>query len=394
MRAGRKSLWRVPAIAAAVVFLSLSVFAAGLPHYLITNNDRSTANSATFYTIGAGGQLTQAAVVPTGGFGWDGLGYVVTNKINVSHDRTAGDCVYLSDFVSVNGVGHPDVAAISIATLKVTGNFQGSQSDQAQTLGMGLANNAGYVYANFTASQTIGTFKKMAGCKLQFVQDTAATGLGGGSIVGMMAHHNILVVTFGDGSIQSFDISNGAAVSNGDLQYSTGHVQNGRNPSAVDITADGHFAVFGDSTSFVEVSDLSSGKLTPTVVYSGLGSDSAVGGIWLSPDETVLYLSNFSSGQVEAAFFDKTTGVTSAGCTSAVLKGYNHLWAFLAGLATSNRTGTGGALYVAEPDTRIGIVRLTSSGGTCSFAESPNSPVADTSTETLESIGVFPPRPF
>ena len=394
MRAGRKSLWRVPAIAAAVVFLSLSVFAAGLPHYLITNNDRSTANSATFYTIGAGGQLTQAAVVPTGGFGWDGLGYVVTNKINVSHDRTAGDCVYLSDYVSVNGFGHPDVTAISIATLKVTGNFQGSQSDQVQTLGMGVTSNAGYVYANFTGSQTIGTFKKMAGCKLQFLQDTAATGLGGGSIVGMMAHQNILVVTFGDGSIESFNISTGVAVSNGDLQYSTGYLQNGYAPSAVDVTADGHFAIFGDFSNVAEVSDLSSGKLAPTVVYSGLGSGSGLGGIWLSPDETVLYISNFSSGQVEAAFFDKTTGTVSAGCTSAVLKGYNHLWSFVAGMATANRTGTGGALYVAEPDTRIGIVRLTSSGGTCSFAESPNSPVADTSTETLESIGVFPPRPF
>jgi len=83
------------------VLLSLGAFAAGLPHYLITNNDNSQANSATFYTIAGGGQLTQAAVVPTGGFGWDGLGYVVTNKINVSHDRTAGDCVYLSDYVSV-----------------------------------------------------------------------------------------------------------------------------------------------------------------------------------------------------------------------------------------------------------------------------------------------------
>ena len=394
MRAGRKSLWRVTAIGAAVVFLSLGVFAAGLPHYLITNNDNSQANSATFYTIGGGGKLTQAAVVPTGGFGWDGLGYVVTDKINVSHDAIAGDCVYLSDYVSVNGFAHPDVTAISIATLKVSGNFQGSQSDQVQTLGMGVTSNAGYVYANFTGSQTIGTFKKMAGCKLQFVQDTAATGLGGGSIVGMMAHQNILVVTFGDGSIESFNISTGVAVSNGDLQYSTGYVNSGYAPSAVDITADGHYAVFGDFPNVAEVSDLSSGKLAATAVYSALGSGSGLGGIWLSPDETVLYISNFSSGQVEAAFFDKTTGTVSAGCTSAVLKGYNHLWAYVAGMATANRTGTGGALYIAEPDVRIGIVRLTSSGGTCSFAEAPSSPVLDSSTRTIESVGVFPPRSF
>jgi hypothetical protein len=259
---------------------------------------------------------------------------------------------------------------------------------------MGLANNAGYVYANFTASQTIGTFKKMAGCRLRFLTDTPATGLGGGSIVGMIAHQNILVVTFGDGSIESFNVSSGVPVSNGDLQYSTGYLQNGYAPSAVDVTADGHFAVFGDLSNVAEVSDISSGKLAATVVYSGLGSGSGMGGIRLSPDETVLYISNFSSGQVEAAFFDKTTGAVSAGCTSAALKGYNRLWAYVAGMANANRTGTGGPLYIAEPDARIGIVRLTVAGGTCSFAEAPSSPVLDTSTRTIESVGVFPPRSF
>jgi hypothetical protein len=372
-------------------FLCVSSGFAQIPHYLITNNDNSQGNSATFYTIGAGGKLTQAAVVSTGGLGWDGLGYVVTNKINVAHDRFAGDCVYLSDYVAGP---HPDVTAISIATLAVTGQFQGSQTDQAQNLGMGLANNAGYVYANFTASQTIGTFKKMAGCQLQFLTDTPATGLGGGSIVGMIAHRNILVVTFGDGSIESFNVSSGVPVSNGDLQYSTGYLQNGYAPSAVDVTADGHFAVFGDFSNVAEVSDISSGKLAATVVYSGLGSGSGMGGIRLSPDETVLYISNFSSGQVEAAFFDKTTGAASAGCTSAALKGYNRLWAYVAGMANANRTGTGGPLYIAEPDARMGIVRMTVAGGTCSFAEAPSSPVLDTSTRTIESVGVFPPRSF
>src|SRR5437868_11832669 len=115
MRAGRKSLCRATALTATVLFLSLGVFAAGLPHYLITNNDRSTANSATFYTISAGGKLTQVAVVPTGGFGWDGLGSVATNKINITHDNK-GDCAYLSDYVSVGGVQRTDVTAMSIAT--------------------------------------------------------------------------------------------------------------------------------------------------------------------------------------------------------------------------------------------------------------------------------------
>jgi hypothetical protein len=111
-------------------FLCVSSGFAQIPHYLITNNDNSQGNSATFYTIGAGGKLTQAAVVSTGGLGWDGLGYVVTNKINVAHDRFAGDCVYLSDYVAGP---HPDVTAISIATLAVTGQFQGPKPIKSKT---------------------------------------------------------------------------------------------------------------------------------------------------------------------------------------------------------------------------------------------------------------------
>ena len=78
----------------------------------------------------------------------------------------------------------------------------------------------------------------------------------------MAVHANLLVVTYVDGSIESFETSNGEPVPSGDKQNSTGFVEEGDEPGGVDITSDGHYAIFGDVsvTTTVEVSDISSGS--------------------------------------------------------------------------------------------------------------------------------------
>jgi hypothetical protein len=129
-------------------------------------------------------------------------------------------------------------------------------------------------------------------------------------------------------------------------------------------------------------------------VYSGLGSGETSINVRLSPDETLLYLSEFSTGQVSAAFFDKTTGVLTFGCESPVLNGYRSQWVGTYTLQTKNTSGTGGVVYVAEPDTDIGVVGVTASGGTCSFNEAAFSPVYEHHTISFESLAVFPPRAF
>jgi hypothetical protein len=214
----------------------------------------------------------------------------------------------------------------------------------------------------------------------------------------MVARKNILVATFIDGSIGSFNTAAGIPVPNGDLQFSTDHTQNGGSPEGVDATADGHFVIFGDgggpATARAEVSDISSGHLTPTIVYSGLGSGETAINLRLSPDESLLYLSEFSAGRVSAAFFDKTTGTLTFGCESPVMRGYQSLWVGTYALRTVATTGSGGLVYVAEPDTYVGAVNVRSNSGSCSLVEAAFSPVADHNTITMESIDVFPPRPF
>lgn len=276
----------------------------------------------------------------------------------------------------------------------MTGNFKGSGSDTGITNGIGLAVNPNYLYASFTDSNNIGTFSVAAGCALAFVGNVAVEGLHKGVINGMKLHDDLLVVTYDDGSIESFEVSGGMPVSNGDEQDSTG--RGGSNfPTGIDVTKDGHWAIFGDvsNTTVVEVSDLSSGKLSKTVVYH-LGNAVGSANIFLSPDETLLYISNTQGDRLTAARFDATTGKLSKGCKSGSLKGYGSKWAYLASLATETDSGTGGAVYAAEfgAPSSIAIVDVKSSGGACTLKESAKSPVQ--CGGSLLSIAGFPSRSF
>jgi sugar lactone lactonase YvrE len=379
--------------AALVVVCVASGFAAGAgkPHYVVANDDSAGFSSSTvsFYTVGTNGLLTMKRHVSTGGKGIAG-GYFGLNRVSVLNSGKS-ECVYASD------AGTGDIAGIVVQTLKVGGHAKGSANDGGTSNGIGLAMNPQYLYASFTDSNTIGTFQVKPGCKLKFVGDVAVGGLQGGFIDGMVIHGSIMVVTYGDGSIESFNISGGAPVSNGDKQNSTGSRGGNTYPNGIDITQDGHYAIFGDTatSTIVEVSDISSGKLTPTVVYH-LGSGISSSNIMLSPDETLLYISNTQGDRISAAFFDKSTGKLTKGCTSNRLKGYVTDWSYLAGLSLEKATGTGGVVYVAEfgGPSGIGMVNVKSAGGKCTLTESSKSPVSDPNSPGLLSIGVFPPRSF
>jgi 6-phosphogluconolactonase (cycloisomerase 2 family) len=371
--------------------VSTVAFGAGKPHYLVTNDDvpPELISTISFYTVGANGSLTMKTKVLVGEGGIGG-GYFAANRVTVLDSGNA-KCVY----ASVAAAG--DIVGIDVATLKIAGHANGSKQDTGASNGIGLAMNSKYIYASFTDFSTIGTFEVQPGCKLSFVGDITVAGLQGGVVDGMVIHGDIMVVTYGDGSIQSFNIAAGVPVSNGDEQNSTGSSRGNTYPSGVDITQDGHYAIFGDTSPFtvVEVSDISSGKLTPTVFYR-LGNAKNSSNILLSPDESLLYISNNQSGNITAAFFDKSTGKVSRGCVSRPLKGFVTDWSYTASLALEEITGTGGMIYVAEfgAPSSIGEVEVKSASGKCTLTESSKSPIADPNSPGLLSIGAFPPRPF
>src|ERR1700722_11950183 len=372
--------------------LATSGPATGQTNYLVANDDQSgtVREGVSFYTVGTDGQLTRKKEVSTGGFGISG-GYFGADRIRAISGSQG--CVSSSEATT------GDVVGIVVSTLKVGGSAKGSKNDGGTSNGIGLAMNSQYLYASFTDSNTIGTFSVQSGCSLNFLNDTSVAGLQGGIINGMAVHGNMLIATYTDGSIESFNISSGTPVSNGDEQISTAtvRVQGAAYPNSIDITSDGHYAIFGDTATLVavEVSDISSGKLTKTVPYLSKTSINS-GNVMLSPDETVLYVADTEGDAITALFFSKTTGALSPGCTSGAIRGISADWSYLGGLALINQSGNGGGVYVAEfgAPSAIGIVRLKVSGATCTLQEDSKSPVADPTSPGLLSIGNFPPRSF
>lgn len=383
---------RMAVAAVALALCTTSVIAATKPHYVVTNDDGLSANTATFYAIAADGSLSQKKVVKTGGVGFGG-GLLADARVTLLHNK-AQSCVYVSNTTS------NDVSGIDVATLKRTGTFKAGSSDAGGFGGIGLAANRHYLYAGFDFSGTIATYKILSGCKLKFLQDVPAFGLNGGGPDGMAVHGGILVVAYEDGSVESFNIATGVPQANGDKMYSTASGQGDNRPAGVDITQDGKFAIFGDISggTVIEVSDISTGKLTPTIVYTpGAGINS--NNVELSPDESALYISNNQGGTVTVAKFDKATGAVSEGCVSKILRGFNQTWSLTGAVALKNNaTGNGGVVYVAEwgQGTGSGIakLRVKFSAGKCTLTETKNSPFSDKHSPGLVSISSYPPRSF
>ena len=386
MKSLRQSWWlRVAALMAGV--LATSALSAHATEYVFTNDDPGVS----VFAVTPGGVLALQQQLQIGGFG-NVAGFFGANRISVL-DSGNQQCVYAS------AASTGEIAGIVVSTLTVAGSASGSPTDSGAANGIGLAMNSQYLYASFTSSNTIGTFQVQPGCSLTFVADVSGAGLAGGMINGIAIRGNIMIATFTDGSIESFDISAGTPVSNGDEQYSSATLSStdATYPNSIDITSDGHYAIFGDTSTLgvVEVSDISSGKLMPTVVHTTKATISS-SNVMLSPDETLLYAINTQGATVSAMFFDKKTGKLSGGCTSGQLTGESANWSYLAGLGLISETGNGGGVYVAEFGTPSGIamVTLNSSGGNCSLQEAPSSPFADPNSAGLLSIGTFPPRSF
>ncbi|MGC2111563.1 MAG: hypothetical protein WA655_18750 [Candidatus Korobacteraceae bacterium] len=367
---------------------------------LLTNDDGIEHTYVSFFVAGGtqgSPTLTFASDTNTGGKGIGG-GFFGLPRINLLPDSSA-QCVYASNGASGN------ITGINLQTHFVSGPFLASDTDVGDADGIGVVVNANYLYAAFSDSNTIATFSVQSGCALSYLSSIQVAGLNGGLISGMALHGSILVVAYGDGSIESFNVSNGLPVSNNDAQNSTGYVNGGFFPEGVDITQDGHFAIFGDSSlnSVIEVSDISSGRLAPTAEYVVSTPERAVattansGSIRLSPDESLIYVGNNDGGSVAAVFFNSQTGKVSSGCRSATLGGFYNPWAFVGSIATRDTTGSGGVLYVAEygfTGSYIGIVNVNTNGTTCTLTEAPGSGVSDLLSDGLLSITVVPPRPF
>jgi len=380
------------ALAAVTAILSHSASA----QYVITNDSQPFSGNSTsvFKVVGSG--LSFVTTISTGGVGRSST--FASPGINITRTSNSA-CLYIADAGSSKTYPNGDIAAIN-QSLNVVGNFVGSSTDSGTDKGIGLATSKkGFLYAAYSTSQTIGTFKINSNCSLTFIGDTPAVGIRNGGPDGIRVDPtgNILVVTFNEGTIASYNVSSGLAVSNGDAQLSTCNLTIGTDPSGVDLTADSKFAIFGQFSNHtdVDVSPIVGGKLTTTACYPNVGTGGSSDNVWLSPDETLLYIANTLSGQVTAAKFNKNTGAVLPGSTSAALKNYLITWFSLGRVATLKTTGNGSAIFVAESGagltSSIGILKVNANG---TLTEIPSSPVTVSGSPFLSSIAAYPLRPF
>lgn len=381
-----------------------TAFTQTLTPYVITNDDNPAGNSASIFSIGSRGTLNFVTTIPTGGYGRGG-GYAAAGRVGVLRSK-GQNCAYISDALGPNNGRPGDVASIDMSTLKLVGTYTGTALDSGLLWGIGLAENpaATFLFAAYSTSGTIATYAQGPDCTLALKSEIIAIGANVGSVDGMKVTPNgkYLIVAYGDGSIGSYVIhpTTGALTLIGRYLVTDSGLATG-----VDITADSKWAVLG-TVSFltggeVEVAPIhANGSLGATVGYIPIGQGSNSNNAWLSPDETYVYISDNSSGQITAVPFNAETGVinTSAACTSAVLKNFNSTWQMLGNVITTRQTGLGSPLYAAEWSYTnpggIAIVNVAVKGSACALTEAAFSPVADPASDYLMTVGVDPPRKF
>lgn len=372
--------------------------------YVITNDDNIAGNSASIFSIGSKGALSFVTTIPTGSYGRGG-GYAAAGRVGVLRSK-GQNCAYISDALGPNNNRPGDVASIDMNTLKLVGTYPGTPLDSGALWGVGLAENpaATFLFAAYSSSGTIATYAQGPGCTLELKSEIVAIGENVGSVDGMKVTPNgkYLIVAYADGSIGSYaiDSTTGALTLVGRYLVTDFGLA-----TDVDITADGKWAVLG-TVSFltggeVEVAAIhADGSLGATVGYIPIGRGSNSNNAWLSPDETYIYISDNSSGQITAVPFNAQMGVIdiSAACTSRVLKGFNSTWQMLGKVITTRLTGLGSPLYAAEWSYTnpggIAVVNMYANGSACALRETDFSPVADPATENLTTVGVDPPRKF
>lgn len=395
MKQSTKTLLSTAMILAASALCASQMLAqdAATPHYVITANDIYRApNSATVFRL-SGSSLVSSPALDTSGWGIAG-GYYGTNQQTVIKVGTSV-CAYVGD------PGSDDIAAFNTTSftspVKV-GNYDDPTGSGAYT-GIALAARGSALFAGYSASVNIGVWAINADCSLTLGSSASNTPTPAPvNDLAVTPNGATLIATYGQTNpgVGAFAISGTALTAMG--PYNT----NG--PTAgIDITEDSKFAIIGDYSL-----DLTQVEIFPIKSDSSLGSEDyyniAGGGgdsnnVWLSPDETILYVSSNVSLQITTLRYTETNAAghrLKFACLSPQLKSpaggsiYNTV-----GLATAAGTGNGGYLYVAEVGNPSAVALMQISSYGCPVEVSGSPFVNPNSANGFPTtVSAYPPRPF
>lgn len=395
--------------------------------YVNDNNSSSGANTVTGYAALPGPILALLTSSPFATFGTGAAAFPSPlQQVAISYSSSQ-NCLFASDPLPSSPSPTGDVAEFSLNPTSGTLTYVGSVADPSNPGGfanklipIAIDRRLGfpYFFAAFTGENKILFYKvNPSTCQLFWASSTAAVGLTGSPVRAMAVTKSgphVLVVTYGDGSIQSFKIGGGTLTPMA-IFNSTGFTNQTGRPSGVDIIKNGKFAVFGDNQAgFAEVEVapiLLSGNLGPTIDYGGPATASGINlgpgldsqNVWISPGQVsgnfYLFITNNSSGQVTTARISPAGVVNNAVACTGVFTNPTTLapaaWSVPAGLHTVKATGNGAGLVVAEYGSPSSVALLKIQGPTGCTVEVPGSPYTDTNSNLgLLSIDVFPSRPY
>jgi hypothetical protein len=366
---------------------------AATAHYAITDNNVYRApNSATVFHL-SGSSLVSSPALHTTGWG-NASGYFGTSLQTLAKVGTAV-CVFVAD------PGSDDIGAFNATKFSSpthVGNYLDPSGSGAYA-GIALAARGSTLFAGYSASVNIGVWTINSDCSLTLAGSASNTPIPAPADgLAVSPDGKTLVATYGQTSpgVGSFAISGATLTAKGPYN-TTGYT------GGLDITKDSKYVVIGDfNSSFTQVeifpisADSSLGSSDFYYIPGG-GADSS--NLWLSPDETVLYVSNNVSLQITTLTFRESAAAghrLAFACLSSVLKnpvgGTNYN---TGGLATEAATGKGGYLYVAEwgNPSAVGLMQIPSNGCVTEVSGSPFVNSLGANGFPLTVIA-YPARPF
>ncbi len=373
-----------------VVLLLLAVGAIPLrlcAQYVITNNDVYRAgNSASVFEL-TGSSLKEIAALNTTGWGIGG-GFFGTSAQAIA---TVGSrvCVFIAD------PGSDDIAAFTATatSASLVGNFNDPTGSGAYS-GIALAVHGSTLYAGYSASVNIGVWAINPNCSLTVANSAANTpSWAPVDNLAVSPDGKTLVVTYGYQNADTFAISGTTLTEKGPFAtkgYTAG----------IDITKDSKLAVFGDFSccytefEFLHINSDSTLGVSDFYNESQGGQDS--NNVWLSPDQTRLFVSNNVSLSVTTLIFDEFGSPGEKVLFDCVTPLHNPgTLLYAGGIATRGSASEGGYLYVTEVGNPASIAVLQIPQGGCP-AEVSGSPFINTagSSQWPVTLAVYPPRAF
>jgi len=349
---------------------------------VITDNDVYRSGNTAAWMKLSGSSLKPYATLATGGWGIGG-GFIGTNAQAVAHIGTSV-CIFISD------PGSDDIAAFN--SKKHLGNYADPTGSGAWT-GTAIAVYGTSLYAGYSASVNIGVWTINSDCSLTLSSPAANTPTPDPvNDLAVSPDGRTLIATYGFQNVDSFAIS-GTTLSEKGPFKAVGYT------AGIDITSDSKFVLVGDfsnSRTQVEILPLNSdgtlGASDSYLIAQG-GADS--NNIWISPDETLLYVSNNVSFQVTTVLFNENASLQHRlifDCITTLKSAGRTIYA-TGGLATEATSGNGNFLYVTEAGNPSGIALLEIPPGGCPMEVS-GSPFDNATQWWPITVTADPPRPF